>query len=283
MRNPGFLFDLHCHTPFSDSQWGFDEMIKAIINLNIKVVGFADHVFPGAMYKHPPSIGPFMGLRNCYNAETLRYRKGYIKYLNRKYPQITFLNGGEIDVLPQGTITLPRGIDSNFFLDAGSYLMVVKHHTVPKPFTFLYKKRPEIEKWMWVNNPRWKLNARLYEKGTLACFQRIQPEIFAHPQENVPRYQSDAFIKRLMMYCAKYNVAFELNHYTRKEVYDPRFLEFGVKYGVEFSVGSDFHGFGTKILEDKFNEGLEMFDLAKDYSANLLNPMKFLKDRTRMH
>jgi histidinol phosphatase-like PHP family hydrolase len=281
VRRPDFLFDLHVHTPFSDGQVDIDTMLKTLIKLNVKVVGFADHIFPGAMYKHPPSIGMLQGLRNCYNSEFLTYRKAFIKILSRKYPQIAILNGGEIDILPQGKLALPKGIEPDFFRDAGSYLMVVKHHTFPKQFNFLWKKRPELERWMWTHNPRLLLNTHLWEKESYEAFRRYRPDIFAHPQENTPKYLSEYRIRRMMCNLKKFGVAFELNHFTKRGTRDDRILKWGEKYGVEFSVGSDFHGF-QKDYEKLFGEGLEMFDLARDWNLKLLNPQKFLQSRIKL-
>ena len=196
MPKPPFLFDLHVHTAFSDGQVDFHTLLKALIRNNVKYVGFADHIFPGALYPHPPKMKPFSGLQTSYSAKNLRYRREVFKILNKMYPQITILNGGEIDVLPHGGLPLPRGITPAFFKEPGSYLMVSKHHTLPKELSILWKKRPNLERWMWGHNPRLRLNAYLWEKGLYAAFERHRPDIFAHPTEHIPKYYSEKHIRR---------------------------------------------------------------------------------------
>ena len=81
-----YQFDLHIHTPFSDGQIDFDTLIHALIENDVKIAGFSDHIFPFAIYTHPKrgKINP-KGLVNNYSAKQLRYRKKIIKFYDRKY------------------------------------------------------------------------------------------------------------------------------------------------------------------------------------------------------
>ena len=133
-------FDLHIQTPFSDGQWDLESLIQGLIEIGIKVAAFADHVFPMAMYKHGPELYP-SGLTNGFSKHFLRYRKGYIQYLDKKYPQIHLLCSGEIDLYPNGRLSLPKGIIPSDF----DILMVAKHHTAPKPLN-LWKKFPKLDR-----------------------------------------------------------------------------------------------------------------------------------------
>jgi histidinol phosphatase-like PHP family hydrolase len=266
---------LHVHTPFSDVQIPFETLIKVLIKLNVKIVGLSDHVNPVSIYLHPKTFGSFAGVQNWYSAKKMGYRKEYIAWLNRKYHNIAFLHGGEIDIIPPGILTLPKGITPDFFRGPGSYLMVVSHMMgSSKYIDSSYRHHPKLERWMWKYNPDLLLRTRLWETASYHAFNRYHPDIFAHPQENIPRYFSEARIRRFMWYLKKYDIAYELNHFF-KYVKIPEILKWGAHYGVKFSIGSDFHGF-KRDDEAEFQEGLTMFDLAQEWNLELLDPRKFL-------
>lgn len=285
MKNRFHQFDLHVHTPFSDGQISIDKMLQILIELGIKIVGFADHVFPGAFYTHPPNknLQP-SGLVTCYSAEMLHYRKQVFRIYEKKYPKIRILNGAEIDVWPHGGLTLPPGIKSDFF----DYLLISKHHTVPKDFGFLFKKFPKTERWLWQHSPRLKLNEYLWEKGLYATFERYHPNVFAHPQEGMPKsigvLKNRDKMKRFVLMCTKNDVAIELNNLfwdrKKKVSYYEWFypiLEYGHECGTKFSLASDFHGF-EKEISFYLNKSQEMVELVETYDLDLIDPHKFLPE-----
>lgn len=278
-------FDLHMHTPFSDGQINIDRQIQILIDLGFEVVGFADHVNPISLYWHPKdgSIIPG-GMVYNFTARQLRYRKQAIRHYDKKYPEISILNGGEVDIYPDGSLSLPRGIDADFF----DYLLVSKHHTVPKPLGFLYKKFPKMHRWMWTHNPRLKLNERLWEKGLYECFRRYDVDVFAHPQEGMPlsiSYMKDREkMKRFVLMCKKYDVAIELNHLfwdKREKMRHLKWfypiLEYGHEYEIKFSLASDFHGFSKDHLPELLNHSQKMMKIVDDYDLQLIDPRKFIK------
>lgn len=265
------MFDLHVHTPFSDGQHDMDTILTLLIDLGIKIVGFADHVFPFAIYKHSrkSNMNP-KGLVNNWSAKQLIYRKDVFEFYDKKYPKIHILNGAEIDIYPNGVLSLPPGISKDFF----DYLMIAKHHTLPLPLKFLYKRTPKVECWMWKYNPRLRLNTYLWEKGLYEAFRRWNPIIFAHPQDGMPKCISRNRMKRFVLYCKKHDVALELNNF--KDVMPYRMmLEYGHEYGVKFSLGSDFHGYKTNIRE-LMNKSQEMYNLVEKYDLLLLNPYNLM-------
>ena len=257
-------YDLHVHTVYSDGQIDMDTLLNLLIKNKIKIVGFADHIFPlgFAFHKKPKMFSTY------FDAERLRYRKRAFDYYQRKYPQITILHGAEIDIYPHGTLSLPKGITPDFF----DYLLVSKHHTIPKPLN-LFKKFPKFESWLWKHDLGLRLNEYLWEKGLYTAFEKFRPDIFAHPQIGMPKHMNPRKIERFVLYCKKYGVAIELNHVNVKEF--KSILEFGNKYDVEFACASDFHGFG-KDIEQKLLHSREMLDLAKKYSLRLLDAQKFV-------
>lgn len=265
-------FDLHVHTPFSDGQHDIGTVIELLIDMGIKIVGFADHVFPFAIYKHPrkSNLNP-KGLVNNWSKKQLIYRKQVIEYYDKKYPQIHILNGAEIDIYPNGALSLPLGISKDFF----DYLMIAKHHTAPFPLNFMYKRTPNIQCWMWKHNPRLILNAYLWEKGLYQAFQRLTPEIFAHPQDGMPKYMSKARMKRFILNCKRHNVALELNNFKDMGMYK-MMLEYGHEYDIKFSLGSDFHGYKENIRQ-LLNKSQEMYELVEKYDLKLLNPYDLLQ------
>ncbi|MBD3351763.1 MAG: hypothetical protein GF364_09790 [Candidatus Lokiarchaeota archaeon] len=288
MRNIlNIKFDLHMHTLFSDGQIDLDLQIQTLIDLGYDIVGFTDHVFPGAIYKHPVNQGlnP-SGLVTCFSKSMLEYRKQVIRFYDKKYPQIRLLNAGEIDIYPHGKLTLPQGITADFF----DYLMVAKHQTLPKPLSFLYKKHTKLEKWMWKHNPRLLLNEQLWEKGLYTAFEKFKPDVFAHFQEGMPKsigiLKNKDKMKRFVLMCKKYNVAIELNnlfwdkkHKINHTKWCYPILEYGHEYGVKFSVASDFHGF-DKDYKKNLDKSREMMKLVEKYDLNLIDPRKFLPENT---
>jgi histidinol phosphatase-like PHP family hydrolase len=258
-------FDLHVHTQFSDGQKDLDSILKTLIKNKIKIVGFADHIFPGAMYKHKG-----LGITNCYSAERLNYRKEVFRLYDKKYPEIRILNGGEIDIYPHGSLSLPKGITSDFF----DYLLVAKHHTIPKPIN-IFKKTPKVERWLWKHNPRLKLSKSLWFRGLAAAFERYHPDVFAHLQEGIPKYLNGADFKRLVYICKKNNVAIELNHFPLKKL--KGLLPIAKKNGVKFSLASDFHGFSGDMVKN-LNHSQEMYEIAVEYGLELIDPHDFLPE-----
>lgn len=260
---PFHLYDLHIHSEFSDGQHDIDTTIQLFIKNGIKIIGFADHIFPGVQ---------------LFNKERLEYRKQFLRLYEKKYPQIRILVGGEIDMYLGGRLTLPPGIDPSHF----DYLTVAKHHTLPKQLNILYKKRPELEKWMWTYNPRLRLNKELWFRGAHANFQTYFPDIFAHPQWNMPKWMSEADYKRLAWMAMKYNVAIELNPNLPAD--QRRMLDVLSRYRnkLKFSLGSDFHGF-KKDLVWEANLSQEMFEIAQEYQLTLIDPHIFLPENRNQY
>jgi len=267
-------YDLHVHTIYSDGQIDMDTLLTLLIKNGIKIVGFADHIFPLGFYYHKKHnlFSPY------FDVDRLHYRKKAFELYQKKYPQITILHGGEIDIYPHGTLSLPKGITPNFF----DYLLVSKHHTVPKILN-LHSNFPKLEKWLWKNEPRRRLNTYLWEKGLYSCFERFRPDIFAHCQEGMPRHMSLERLERFVLYCKKYDVAIELNHFTRDKYRYGELkpiLEFGNKHDAVFCCASDFHGFGDDI-EGKLLHSREMLELAEKFSLRLLDPTKFVERKLK--
>ncbi|GAB4306164.1 MAG: hypothetical protein Kow0069_02650 [Promethearchaeota archaeon] len=257
-------YDLHVHTLFSDGQRDLDEVLRTLVDLGVEVVGLADHVFPGAVYKHEG-----VGLTTCYSTRRLRYRKDVIRLYDRKYSEIMVLNGAEVDVYPHGGLTLPRGTPPSFF----DYLMVAKHHTLPKPVN-LFSGNPGVERWLWRHSPRLRLNKRLWFKGLHAAFRRFHPQIFAHPQEGMPKWLERRDFEQLAALCVRYGVALELNHFPEEDLGE--LLEVARDRGVKFSIGSDFHGFRADVA-GQLAHSREMAALARRRGLELLDPRDFAR------
>lgn len=268
------LYDMHVHTPFSDGQHDIDTVLRAEIRHGVKIIGFADHIFPTQW---------------CFNKAHLDYRKKVLRQYQRKYPDIRILVGGEIDVWPNGSLTLPRGATPGDF----DYLLVAHHHTVPKQLDFLYKKTPNAGKWLWKHSPDLRLNKRLWKLANHACFARYNIDIWAHPQEGMPRFMGRDEYKEFVLLCKKFHVALELNQFPAMgRLPLPRFvhkyhrhleilLEYGHKFDVQFAVSSDFHGFNKKWEQHDLIECIDsMFELAAAWDLKLMDPTKFLPENT---
>ncbi len=263
------LYDLHVHTIYSDGQIDMDTLLQLLIKNKVKIVGFADHIFPlgFSIHKKHKLFSPY------FDADRLRYRKKVFELYQKKYPQIKILHSAEIDIYPDGTLSLPKGIHPNLF----DYLLVSKHHTAPKPLN-IFKKTPAVEKWLWKHDPGLRLNEYLWEKGLYTCFMRYHPDIFAHPQIGMPKYMNLRKLERFVLYCKKYQVAIELNHFPKHEL--KAILEFGNKYDAEFAPASDFHGFG-KNIEEKLMHSREMLELAQEFALKVMDPLQMLQKRRK--
>ena len=234
---PFHQYDLHLHSFFSDAQHDFDVIIEGLIDLGIKIIGFADHLFPGAMYHH--SNSEQWKIYNMYSKRNLIYRKKYLEYLDKKYPEIKILNGAEINCWVNGHLTLPRGIDAEFF----DYLSVSRHTTLIKPI-FSTKNFPEWDEKLWRESPYRRWIKYMWRISLQKMFRVHRPDIFCHPQENIPLYMTEEEIKWFMGLLKKYGVAFELNHFNKRisRTVAGYILKWGKKFGVDFCLGSDFHG-----------------------------------------
>ncbi|MFX0101282.1 MAG: hypothetical protein ACFFCS_17040 [Candidatus Hodarchaeota archaeon] len=255
MRKQYYLFDLHCHTPFSDAQRDLDTIIQGLIDIGIEIVGFADHINPVSLYRNPKRFGDQRRLVFTYSPKLLRYRKEVFRIYDKKYKKICILNGGEIDIYPQGGISLPRGIKPDFF----DYLLLSKHHTVP-PIPQRFKE------YMW-------------EAGLYQAFRRYKPDVFAHPHEGIPKRISREKLKRMVFMAKKHGVAIELNHCNKDMGHYKIIFEYGHEYGVKFSLASDFHGFSNDI-QSNLLESQKMLEYVEKYDLELLDPRKFLKNKT---
>ncbi len=268
-------FDLHVHTPFSDGQRDIDSVLKALIRQGVKIVGFADHVFP---------------TQRCFSKSMLEFRKKVLRRYEKRYPQIRILVGGEIDLYPNGALSLPRGIGPEHF----DYLLVAHHHTLPKQLNFAFKRTPKAERWAWEHSRYLRLNKHMWKLATYYAFSRYPVDIFAHPQEGIPRYMSDDEYKQFALYCKKCNVAIELNqipvplpkrfpNFVKK--YHMRLdplLDYAKQYHVKFSIASDFHGFGSDWEKRKLADFLDaMYWIVDTWDLELIDPTRFLPENRK--
>ncbi len=270
--DPGLKFDLHVHTPFSDGQRDIDSVLKAMIRQGVKIVGFADHIFPS---------------QKCFSKAMLEFRKKVIYHYEKKYPQIRILVGGEIDLYPQGTLSLPRGIGPDHF----DYLLVAHHHTLPMQLNFVFKRTPKAERWAWEHTRYLRLNKHMWKRATYYAMSRYPIDILAHVQEGLPKYMTDDEYKQFALNCKKYNVAIELNqtpvplprrfpNFIKK--YHMRLdplLDYAKQYHVKFSIASDFHGFGNDWERRKIADFLDaVYWIAEQWDLELIDPTQFLPE-----
>ncbi len=217
----------------------------------------------------------------------LEYRKQVLRAYERKYPQIRILVGGEIDVWPNGALTLPSGIEPDHF----DYLLVAHHHTLPKEMLFLFKRKPEIWRWLWHHSPYLHLNKRLWKLANRSCFNRYAVDIWAHPQEGMPWFMADEEYKEFVLLLKKHNIALELNQFPTIRPHPlPRYvkkyhrhleplLEYGKKYHLKFSIASDFHGFKREWEKYDLAECLDdMYKLVEAWGLELLDPTQFFPE-----
>ncbi|HME55052.1 MAG TPA: PHP domain-containing protein [Candidatus Lokiarchaeia archaeon] len=251
LREQFHLYDLHVHTPFSDSQFPIDYVIEGLIDHGIKIVGFTDHLNQFAIYHNPKRFGKDRRFVYCYSAGFQRYRKKFFQIYNKKYPQIRFLTSAEIDIGPRGQLTIPAGITTEFF----DYVLVSKHITFPK------------DDYMW-------------ESGIYAAFAKHKIDILAHPHEAMPKHLTVEKMKRFVLYAKKFNVALELNKNKFNEERFRPVLEYMHEFEVRASIASDFHGF-KKDPHEELNWSQHMYEIVEKYDLELLDPRKFLPENRK--
>ena len=97
------LEDLHIHSSYSDGESSIDEIIQRAASLKLKTIAITDHFWP--------SGGSRKGGKN-----TIEQRRHEIEIGRIDYPELTILDGAEVDIylngdlrfLGTGMVTSPR-------------------------------------------------------------------------------------------------------------------------------------------------------------------------------
>jgi putative hydrolase len=85
--------DLHTHTPWSDGRAPLAEMTQAALTRGFHGLGVTDH-------------SPHMTIVKGLTPERLAEQRGEIETVGRAYPELTILQGIEVDILEDGSLDL---------------------------------------------------------------------------------------------------------------------------------------------------------------------------------
>ncbi len=200
--------DLHLHSNFpmihpSHGQGvnEIEEIIKKAISMGYEYVGISDH---------PP------GFRTVSEEEmikTLESRSKLIEQLKSSHHNIRVLNGLEIDILPDGTLSVPNKI-----LESLDYCIAGIHSS----------HRSEKE----------KMTNRI-----LKALENPYVDIISHPTGRIlnERDSFDADWDKVFEFCAKNNKLLEINAFPNRLDLRDDLVRQALKVGAKFVIDSDAH------------------------------------------
>jgi DNA polymerase (family X) len=200
--------DLHLHSnyPFPSPSHApgvdlIEEIIEKAKSLNYEFVGIADH---------PPGVTRLSSLQIT---ESIKKRTKVIQNIKQSTKSIHILNSLEIDILADGTLSVPDSVlESLDFCIAGIHSV---HHAPKEEMT----------------------------KRIIGAMLNPYVDIISHPTNRLinERESSDADWEEIFKACVKYNKILEINaHPIRLDLRDD-LVRSALKYGVKFIINTDAH------------------------------------------
>ncbi len=200
--------DLHLHSnfPMIRPSHGpgvnpINEIIEKAIKLGYEYVGVSDH---------PPA---FRTLKEEEMIKILTQRSKKIDQLKKNFKQIRVLNGLEVDILPDGTLSVP-----NSFLETLDYVIAGVHsiHRMPKE----------------------KMTERL-----LKTLENPNLDILSHPTGRLlnERDSSDVDWDKIFKYAGDHKKILEINGFPNRLDLRDDLVRVALKYGVKFVINTDAH------------------------------------------
>ncbi|MHA1943823.1 MAG: PHP domain-containing protein, partial [Candidatus Thorarchaeota archaeon] len=102
------LEDLHIHSNYSDGETTIDEIVRRASSLKLKTIAITDHFWP--------SMGSRRGGKNL-----IEQRSHEIERNRSDYPELTILEGAEVDIQSNGDLAPVAGGLEQFDLIIGSF------------------------------------------------------------------------------------------------------------------------------------------------------------------
>jgi histidinol phosphatase-like PHP family hydrolase len=191
------LEDLHIHSHYSDGVSSIDEIIQRAASLKLKTIAITDHFWP--------SGGSRKGGKN-----TIEQRRHEIEIGRIDFPDLTILEGAEVDIHSNGDLAPVAGGLSQFDLVIGSF-----------------HRGTDSTRWV---------------SALVKAVRKKEFQILGHWDGYLSSYrEEDGWMAAEAL--AEAGIAVELNgRYLIKNI---GFLELAKSFGCVFSLGSDSHDIGT--------------------------------------
>jgi len=194
------LGDLHVHTDWSDGKGSLEEMAKAAMELGYRYIAIVDHFrFAQAI----PGLGP----------EELVRQMEAIQELNRKLKGFRLLSGIEANILPDGTIDVPRELLREL------EVVVAAIHT--------HMRMPKKE----------------MTKRLLSAIENEDVDIIAHPSGRLigERSAYEVDWEEVFRRAAKYGTILEVNANPQRLDLCAEHVREAIDTGVKLALGTDAH------------------------------------------
>jgi histidinol phosphatase-like PHP family hydrolase len=187
------LEDLHIHSNYSDGDSSIDEIVQRAASLKLKTIAIIDHFWP--------SIGSRKAGKNF-----IEQRRHQIETNRIDYPDLTILEGAEVDIQSNGDLNPVAGGLEQFDLVIGSF--------------------------------HWFTDSTRWASALVKALRKKKFQILGHWDGYLSSYrEEDGRIAAEAL--AEAGVAVELN--GRYRIENTRFFEMAKSLGCVFTFGSDSH------------------------------------------
>lgn len=191
------LEDLHIHSNYSDGVSSIEEIIQRAASLKLKTIAITDHFWP--------SSGSRKGGKN-----TIVQRRHEIEIGRIDFPDLTILEGAEVDIHSNGDLAPVAGGLEQFDLVIGSF-----------------HRGTDSTRWV---------------SALVKAVRKKEFQILGHWDGYLSSYrEEDGWMAAEAL--AEAGIAVELN--GRYLIENTGFLELAKSFGCVFSLGSDSHDIGT--------------------------------------
>lgn len=191
------LEDLHIHSSYSDGDSSVNAIVQRAASLKLKTIAITDHFWP--------SMGSRKGGINF-----IEQRRHEIETSRNDYPELTILDGAEVDIQSNGDLAPVAGGLEQFDIIIGSF--------------------------------HWYTDSTRWASALVKALKRKEFQILGHWDGYLSSYrEEDGRIAAEAL--ADSGVAIELN--GRYSVEHTGFLEIAKSFGCVFSLGSDSHDVST--------------------------------------
>lgn len=190
-------YDLHIHSTYSDGSAGISEIVQRANILRLETIAITDHFWP--------CIGSQRGGKS-----TIENRRTEIETARYDYPKIVILDGAEVDIQSNGSLTPIAGGLDQFDIVIGSF--------------------------------HWVSDSTTWASALIKALQNPQFQILGHWDGYLSSYR-DEDGRAVAQAIADTGIAIELNGRYMSE--HTEFLELAKDCGCVFSLGSDSHSLET--------------------------------------
>ena len=189
--------DLHIHSSYSDGASSIEEIVQRAATLKLQTIAITDHFWP--------SSGSQKGGTNL-----IEQRRHEIEISRDNHPELTILDGAEVDIQSNGDVAPVAGGLEQFDLVIGSF--------------------------------HWHIDSARWASALVKALRRKEFQILGHWDGYLSSYrEEDGWITAEAL--ADAEVAIELS--GRYSVVHVSFLELAKSFGCMFSLGSDSHHAST--------------------------------------